>query len=723
MSYINIVDGAFIDYLGGRWRYERRQDHTTEWRQSRTFEHKAFTDAELQRLIRKGELRLYNGDGRKPTDRKTSAVHGQRGPTKTDWEEAGRRLLFVQAIHAAGLFHPGASIEEWETEIADVFRREGAGWTMLRGKNKGRPVGPPSYKSTRRWVVAGGTRPTLEKMLPLHRYKGNYEDRLHPELRKFIAERVQRDYLQRPAITIDALQVIIHIEMEELNKARKAAGNKPFPRPGLTAIQSSIDAVPADEVLRRRYGDMAAFLVYGSAEAQADPAFPLDRVELDSTPCDLFVIDPESGLPIGRPTLVVALDRCTRMVLGWFVTFDKPSILALMQCLRNAILSKDYVEQLKQDQGWDIVNTPETFGVPRTLVLDRARENIAEHVARFAVRAGINRVEIMGGKKPWLKGAVERVIETISANVLHPTKGTTLHNVLERMDYDPLKDAVCTPADLDYGLHKYFIDIYPFEQRRSLNNQQPIKLWRKLTRKRPVESIGAIEEVAHLFGRTEFAKPGRHGLNYENMQYFSAELLAVQTNPQFQKALKDQGGKIEFHVNPGDLSQIQVRLPHVDRVIDVPVAPKWTRYAAGLSIWHHKRIREWAGEEARGDAEALLKAKYDLMQIMKGAGLAKQGGLRARGMSARMEGAYRFARAGTDAGTDSQGMEEPEAPARSAEDTTDAATTPAADPASQEPPQLTLVEGGGADDDEPAAQADAAEDRAVRRRPRKGYRG
>jgi putative transposase len=729
MSYMNIGAGAFIDYLGGRWRYERRQGHKVEWRQSNTFEHATLTDREIGTLIRKGELRLYNGDGRKPQEGKTSIVHGQRGPSKADWEEAGRKLLFVQAIHEAGLFVPGASVDDWETVIQDVWQREGSGWTMLRGKNKGRPVGCPVYKSVRRWTVHGGKRPTLEKMLNGHRFKGRYEDRLHPELRAFIAERVQRDYLQRPAITTDALKTIIDLELkDDLNARRKAAGQKPFDPPGLKAIQSSIDAVPKDEVLRRRYGEMAAFLAYGSAEAQQDPIAPLDRVELDSTPVDLFVVDPDSGMPIGRATLVVAIDRCTRMVLGWFVTFEKPSIHALMQCLRNAILPKDYLEEVKKEQGWAIVNDCETFGVPRTLVLDRGRENLAEHVARFAVRAGISRVEITGGKKPWLKGAVERVLKTISERVFHPTPGTTFHDVLMKMDYDPQKDAVCTPADLDYGLHKFFIDIYPFEQRRSLNNAQSIKVWRKLTRKYPVDSIGAIEQVAHLFGRTEFCIPGRHGINYESLQFFSPELLEAQTSAQFQKALRDQGGKIEFHVNPGDLGMIQVRLPHRDKVIDVPVAPKWRRYATGLSIWHHRCIRRFAAVEAQGDAEMLLQAKYDLMQIMKGQGLAKRGGLRARGMSARMDGLLRFARAGDDARTDAEphpveALREgsPDASEGAAEDQVGTAPQDAANDAgvTRSSPDAIAI-GTTPTDNETSTTAITGQ--AVRRRARKGYR-
>ncbi len=35
---------------------------------------------------------------------------------------------------------------------------------------------------------------------------------------------------------------------------------------------------------------------------------PLERVELDHTPLDLIVVDEEDRLPIGRPTVTLALD-------------------------------------------------------------------------------------------------------------------------------------------------------------------------------------------------------------------------------------------------------------------------------------------------------------------------------------------------------------------------------------------------------------------------------
>jgi putative transposase len=658
---MKVAEGAWINYAGQRWQLDRRQGNTMEWRCRATMVHKTFTDAELQREIAAGRVKFYSGIGRAPREGKSSRVHGKRRASELDHEEARRKLIYVLALRDAGMPGEDKAPDDWKRIIDEVFDDQGCTWKRLRSRTT-ENVAKPCLKSVRRWVADAGEPPRLEKLIPQHRNKGNYEDKIDSELRQFIGDKVDEHYLTRPPITLEDLKVRIAGAMTDFNKSREANGRKMLTAPSTKAIQTSINAVPKDVVLRMRYGDMAAFLRYGSAEAQPDPEAPLDRVELDATRMDIFVVDPDTGLPIGRPTLVVAIDRCTRMVLGWFVTFEAPSIGALMQTLRNAILPKDYLDQVIEERGWVINNRPETFGVPRVLVLDRGRENIAESVARFAVRAGVNRVEIMAGKKPWLKGAVERVIKTISEKLLHPAKGTTFHNVLERMDYDSEKDAVCTPDDLDYGLHKFFIDVYPFSEHRGIGNRQPIKLWRELTDGEfPVDSIGSIEEVNHLFGRTDQAVPGRHGISAHNMQYYSHDLLHLRSHsPEFNEALKKRGGQVEFHTDPACLDVIHVQLPHIDGpdgVIHVSVAPKWRDYAAGLSLWHHRRIREYTKAESRSDADALLRSKLELIEIMRGSAVGKRGSLRARGWQARMDGLYRLARAGTDARTTVPGSE------------------------------------------------------------------
>ncbi|MCU6455434.1 hypothetical protein LPN01_15235 [Sphingomonas sp. A2-49] len=654
MSYMRLRQGAWITHLGQRCMFERRQDHLTEWRSTNgTFEHFVFTDTEIQRGINAGNMQFYDGFGRPPREvRNVSKVHGARGPTVDDREEARRKLCYVLRAHELGCLNSDAGPHLWLKAIDDVFSAHGPQWKRLRGARKGEPTQKPSFKSLRRWAAEAGPKPKMEKLISAHRHKGNYNDRIRVEVREIIDELVKSRWMARPPITIETLRDLVNGRIGELNTGLPP-GATAFRLAGLTAIQSSIDAMPRNDVMRARHGDMAAFLKFGSAEAQADPTAPLDRVELDSTPADLFVICSRTGLPLGRPTIVICVDRCTRMVLGWFVTFEKPSVLALMQCLRNSILTKDYIAEMNEEHGWNIRHECVTFGIPASLVIDRALENVADHVMKLAQRVGINQIHLMGGRKPWLKGCVESTIGTMSERLLHPSKGTTFHNTLVRLGYDPEKDAVCTVDDLDWGLHKYFIDIYPREQRRSINNRRAVDLWNELTRKYPVDSISSIDDVSHLFGRTDTAVPGRHGINANSMQYFSRELLEVQRTSRFKRALEKQGGRIEYHIDPADIARIYVELPHEERTIVVPVAPKWREYATGLSLFAHRKIRAYTNETARtaNDADQLLACKLELLDIMRGQALRRNGGIAARQTLARFEGVARTARSGDDAGT------------------------------------------------------------------------
>ncbi|MDR6831853.1 MULTISPECIES: hypothetical protein [unclassified Sphingopyxis] len=653
MSYAHIVGGASIKYINQRWDFQRRQGARTEWRSDTTYEVVNFTDFELQKRIRLGEIVLNDGDGIVPVEGKPSAIHGVTKASPQDVEEGRRALIYVLAIHEAGLYGVRNRPDEWKSCIADTHKRYGQQWGKLRGQGMGNPVAAPSLKTVQRMVGNGGANPTLEKLIPRHRAKGNRDRRYDEALFEFIMEKVDEQYLQRPAININDFKSWLDVETKKENVQRSAAGLSAFPIAGITAIENCIAEFDQEEVVRRRYGEQAAFISYGSAEAQKAPEAPLDRAEFDATVTDLFVVDDETMLPLGRPTFVGGKDRCTGMPLSWTITFEKPSILALSQSIRNAVLSKDYVEELNNTAGWSIRHKCETFGVPRTLVLDRGLENLAESIAVMATKLGINRILIMGRKKPWLKGAIERMIRTMSEAVLHVAPGTTFHNALMKMGYNPEKDTVITVSALDHALHKFFIDIYPRGGERTHNNKRRIDVWRDLTRKNPVRSVGDVQNVNHLFGRTDYAVPGRHGINYENMQFFSTRLLAERKSAKFQKALERQGGKIQFHVDPADLGAIHVVLPHLDETIRVPVAPKWTNYATGLSLWNHRRIREFARDSSRSanEADSLTECKAELISMLREQMQGRRGTVRAAQTVARMEGVNRIARAGNDAAT------------------------------------------------------------------------
>ena len=65
---------------------------------------------------------------------------------------------------------------------------------------------------------------------------------------------------------------------------------------------------------------------------------PLDIIQIDHTKVDVILVDEETRKPIGRPIITVAIDVFSRMIFGFYISFEGPSYFNVGQCLLNAIL-------------------------------------------------------------------------------------------------------------------------------------------------------------------------------------------------------------------------------------------------------------------------------------------------------------------------------------------------------------------------------------------------
>jgi len=112
--------------------------------------------------------------------------------------------------------------------------------------------------------------------------------------------------------------------------------------PGVSTIGRRVKAAGTSVVLRRQPGPRER---RAGAGVQPGPRAtrPLERVELDHTPLDLIVVDEEDRLPIGRPTVTLALDVYSGFPVGIHVGFEAAGYGAAMRCLLHAILPKEDV--------------------------------------------------------------------------------------------------------------------------------------------------------------------------------------------------------------------------------------------------------------------------------------------------------------------------------------------------------------------------------------------
>jgi len=339
------------------------------------------------------------------------------------------------------------------------------------------------------------------------------------------------------------------------------------------------------------------------------PETPLERVEIDHTKTDLIVIDDRDGLPLGRLTLTYALDTATRYPLGYYLGFEPPSYLAVLECLHHAIRPKENVrEKYGTEHDWL------AYGLPTSLVIDNGKEFIGRDLQDACLLLGIvlHQTKV---RTPEFKAGVERALGTVNRTLLHKLPGTTFSHPQQRGDYDSVKQACVTLSELDRVLNIFIVDIYAQQFHRGLNGI-PAQRWTAATGG-DFFSPGLppnAQELAVLLGRVEYRSLHHYGIEFLSLRYNCAELAPLRTQLKAQKQVK-------FKYHPADLSCIYVHDPFET----VPFKPKYIKvpaldedYTQGLSLWKHRVIRNLVlSEQDQVDLAALGRAKRKIQDIVE----------------------------------------------------------------------------------------------------------
>ena len=387
-------------------------------------------------------------------------------PRKTEFK---RRLSYIKQIQAARLITFNAAtlnpiIEHVHNEIKD-------------------PKTKPCWKTVYyRWfvpfIVSGED---VRAFVPHFKRRGNHtrkftgstkrkgkkfsetEKRKAEEVAKVIDEVINEEFMNEQRLSIAELCDRVDQRIADINEFRDVTDRLPTPYPG--SIYNIISKMDEYEKDRARYGKLYAEQKHEQNKQAPRPTRPLERVEIDHTTLDLFIVDAETRLPLGRPTITVAIDKYSRMIVGMHVGFDPPSYLSIMLCLLHSIKPKRYVEAAFPS----VVNTWATYGLPEELIVDNGLEFHCGHLEDACEQIGIH-VSYSPIKHPRYKASVERFFGTLNRRLLHQQPGTTFSNIIDRGDYDPKKNAVISFDALIEILHIWIIDIYSQEVHRGLGD-------------------------------------------------------------------------------------------------------------------------------------------------------------------------------------------------------------------------------------------------------------
>lgn len=380
---------------------------------------------------------------------------------------------------------------------------------------------------------------------------------LAPALEALVARTIETFYLSSEAPSLAA--VVRRIQAE----ACRAGMGKPAWR----TVRRRIEAVDLRERLRRREGAAAAASCepvighYGITE-------PLAVVQLDHTVVDVIVVDDVDRRPVGRPVATFAIDVATRMVTGFYLGFDEPSVLRAGVCLSQSVFEKEaWLTARGVSLPWPV------SGLPRAVHVDNAGEFHASAFTRTLQDHGIQIFYRPIGK-PRFGGHVERLIGT-QMGAVHLLPGTTFSNTIAKGAYPSEAQAAMTLGELERWMLLEILGVYHQRIHAGLS-RPPIALWEERTRGLALPL--PRNRMAFFVGLlpVERRMVRRDGVRLFGIHYWSDALVDLPGRSH---------ARLEVRYDPRDLSRIYVRRPQGQFVEaafrDLGRAP--------ICLWEHRR--------------------------------------------------------------------------------------------------------------------------------------
>jgi len=398
---------------------------------------------------------------------------------------------------------------------------------------------------------------------------------------QYLQDHIEANYLTREQPTAAGAFRDYTKTIKLENKKRLAAS-----QPMLIAVRERtyyqrIDTLPKEEVMIARLGREAARHHFKMIKGHLPADYPLDVVEIDHTPLNLFVLDDKSFLPLGRPWLTAIKDRYSGVLLGFYISFQATGLDSIFGAIKHSLWS----HQLAYELWPELENSWPTFGRAHYYCSDRGADFLSPRYRAALLSLG-SFYEYCERRTPWLKGSVERFFLTLEQTFFESMSGRTYASLEKRGDYHPEKDAVVRFSTLVFLLHKWaadFHNIFPNKRKQA----RPIDLWTEGIGDAPPPYPVSSDELNIILGTHQTGKLSQEGIRFQWLTYADEGLSAM---------MKDVGKNVdvEFVVSREDLGEIHVRHPR-SKIFQSVVCTR-PEYAKGLSLFQHKFLRHEAGK-------------------------------------------------------------------------------------------------------------------------------
>lgn len=299
---------------------------------------------------------------------------------------------------------------------------------------------------------------------------------------------------------------------------------------------------------------------------------PLDAIEIDHTILDIILVSRDRELPIGRPAITVAIDAFSRMIFGYYLSFDAPSSLSVGMCLYVGIMPKDGIAQKAQAKhDWPIC------GVPKRIICDNGKEFGGQALYTFCQQYDVE-VIFNPVHSPEKKPHIERFFRTLNLAIRDDLIGGYVPPIAQKRagQYDPQKYATMTFDEFERWLVHWVVDDYHQKIHEGIKEQEGIDITPHARFQQGILSSGGravgvpflppntdqLKFDVLPFEKRQISRGGTSILGLKYNAPIIGQLIALPQSPR---------EKYIIRYDPRDIREVYAWVPTMKRYVEIPL--------------------------------------------------------------------------------------------------------------------------------------------------------
>jgi putative transposase len=439
----------------------------------------------------------------------------------------------------------------------------------------------PSTSTVREWIRTYKRNGSSAFAIVDKRGLTKRKKRICPKADEMMDEIIQKHYLKLRGDSISTTYKFLTRDVRAYN----SNSGDDLKIPSLSTLMRRVNELPKFVVDRHRFGISYALNKWRYSLDGDMSTRVMERVEVDHTMLDIWVLDPISGLPLGRPWVTILIDRYSGYILGLHVSFYGPSASTIASALRMSIEPKDLICASVQE-----LPTPwSSYGVAETYVMDNGKEMHSHRFRRIGWELQTDFI-YNPVRQPWLKSSIERTMMEVCR--ILPAQGKVYTPIKNALPPDPKKTATVMFDDLCGGLILWAADLYPKRINKTILTR-PIDLWVEGLQYTPPATLPySTENLDITMGISLDRTVGGDGMTFQYLRYNSPELQDYCRH-------RNRSFRTEVRIVPDDLSYAFIHLEREKRWIKTNLVGSYNEIGSTISLMQHQIIRKEASRKLK----------------------------------------------------------------------------------------------------------------------------